>query len=113
MCELAETTRRELVELQAVLAGAEASVTRPEAATALDELARTSRRHGHEVDLQAPTGPLPSLVVDVVREALSNVRKHAGPVPTQVSFVRSANGVEVRVSDPGGAGTARPEPAWA
>ncbi|MFE9630486.1 sensor histidine kinase [Streptomyces sp. NPDC006463] len=78
----------------------------------LDELVDTFRHAGLPVEvivqLGRADGPLPAAVdlaaYRVVQEALTNVRKHAGPgARAEVSVVRVGTSVEVTVLDDGGA----------
>ncbi|MFF8269346.1 sensor histidine kinase [Streptomyces sp. NPDC016562] len=77
----------------------------------LDDLVDTFRHAGLPVDvivqLDTGAGPLPAAVdlaaYRVIQEALTNVRKHAGPgVRAEVSVVRVGPSVEVTVLDDGG-----------
>ncbi|WP_443069015.1 sensor histidine kinase [Streptomyces sp. NBC_01278] len=77
----------------------------------LDELVDTFRHAGLPVKVMVELGrerdPLPAAVdlaaYRVIQEALTNVRKHAGPeVRTEVSVVRVGTSVEVTVLDDGG-----------
>ncbi|WP_373039426.1 sensor histidine kinase [Streptomyces sp. NRRL S-448] len=90
----------------------------------LDELVDTFRHAGLPVEvivqLDGTTGPLPAAVdlaaYRVIQEALTNVRKHAGPgAKAEVSVVGVGPSVEVTVLDDGGeaadAADAAPEPA--
>jgi signal transduction histidine kinase len=79
----------------------------------LDELVDTFRHAGLPVtvilQLGGGEGPLPAAVdlaaYRVIQEALTNVRKHAGPqARAEVSVVRVGASVEVTVLDDGGAG---------
>lgn len=83
----------------------------------LDELVDTFRHAGLPVEvivqLGRADGPLPAAVdlaaYRVVQEALTNVRKHAGPgARAEVSVVRVGTSVEVTVLDDGGAPPADP-----
>ncbi|MFD0268351.1 sensor histidine kinase [Streptomyces sp. NPDC127106] len=85
----------------------------------LDELVDTFRHAGLPVkvmvELDGDGGPLPAAVdlaaYRVIQEALTNVRKHAGPgASAEVSVVRVGASTEVTVLDDGGG---RPEPAAA
>lgn len=87
----------------------------------LDELADTFRHAGLPVkvmvELGRDPGPLPAAVdlaaYRVIQEALTNVRKHAGPgARAEVSVVRVGASTEVTVLDDGGTG-ADPSPASA
>ncbi len=80
-----------------------ASLAPPPGLDDLDRLLAESRAAGLPVDRHDeghPT-PLPRLVESaayrVVQEALTNVHRHAGPVPTQVSLRHDPDQVEVRV----------------
>ncbi|MFD3549395.1 sensor histidine kinase [Streptomyces sp. NPDC058655] len=85
----------------------------------LDELVDTFRHAGLPVEVavqvEGPTGgPLPAAVdlaaYRVIQEALTNVRKHAGPgARAEVSVVRVGPSVEVTVLDDGGS-SADPSP---
>ncbi|MFG2993875.1 sensor histidine kinase [Streptomyces sp. NPDC048257] len=77
----------------------------------LDELVDTFRHAGLPVEvivqLDGEAGPLPAAVdlaaYRVIQEALTNVRKHAGPgARAEVSVVRVGPSVEVTVLDDGG-----------
>ncbi|MFD6972676.1 sensor histidine kinase [Streptomyces sp. NPDC059979] len=77
----------------------------------LDELVDTFRHAGLPVEvivqLDREAGPLPAAVdlaaYRVIQEALTNVRKHAGPgAKAEVSVVRVGPSVEVTVLDDGG-----------
>ncbi|MCB2222735.1 MAG: sensor domain-containing protein [Actinobacteria bacterium] len=76
---------------------------------AVDGLVGDLREAGLRVDL-AVEGSLDGIPLEVsrsgyriVQEALTNVLKHAGPVPTRVSLHRSAGAVEIEVlNDPPG-----------
>ncbi|MCK8679721.1 sensor histidine kinase [Streptomyces lichenis] len=79
----------------------------------LDELLAGFRHAGLPVQLARPDeGPLPSAVdlaaYRIIQEALTNVRKHAGPgVRAEVSVLRFGGSVEVTVLDDGGRAWAR------
>ncbi|MGW3328489.1 sensor histidine kinase [Streptomyces virginiae] len=85
----------------------------------LDELVDTFRHAGLPVEVivqleDVAAGPLPAAVdlaaYRVIQEALTNVRKHAGPgAKAEVSVVRVGPSVEVTVLDDGG-GSADPAP---
>ncbi len=84
----------------------------------LDELVDTFRHAGLPVEvivqLDGAAGPLPAAVdlaaYRVIQEALTNVRKHAGPgAKAEVSVVRVGPSVEVTVLDDGGE-SAEPAP---
>ncbi|WP_405533602.1 sensor histidine kinase [Streptomyces avidinii] len=87
----------------------------------LDELVDTFRHAGLPVEvivqLDGAAGPLPAAVdlaaYRVIQEALTNVRKHAGPgAKAEVSVVRVGPSVEVTVLDDGGrSADPAPEPA--
>ncbi|WUX20066.1 sensor histidine kinase [Streptomyces sp. NBC_01439] len=90
----------------------------------LDELVDTFRHAGLPVEVivqvDGEPGALPGVLpaaVDlaayrVIQEALTNVRKHAGPgARAEVSVVRVGPSVEVTVLDDGGEGTEPAEPA--
>ncbi|WP_326593866.1 sensor histidine kinase [Streptomyces sp. NBC_01294] len=86
----------------------------------LDELVDTFRHAGLPVEvivqLDREAGPLPAAVdlaaYRVIQEALTNVRKHAGPgAKAEVSVVRVGPSVEVTVLDDGGGGGAEPPDA--
>ncbi|MGW6984084.1 sensor histidine kinase [Streptomyces sp. NPDC054932] len=88
----------------------------------LDELVDTFRHAGLPVEVivqldGTAVGPLPAAVdlaaYRVIQEALTNVRKHAGPgARAEVSVVRVGPSVEVTVLDDGGdAGDQAPGPA--
>ncbi|MFJ3910239.1 sensor histidine kinase [Streptomyces vinaceus] len=82
----------------------------------LDELVNTFRHAGLPVKVMVELGdgardPLPAAVdlaaYRVIQEALTNVRKHAGPqVRAEVSVVRVGSSVEVTVLDDGGTAAA-------
>jgi signal transduction histidine kinase len=81
----------------------------------LDELVDTFRNAGLPVkvmvELGRDAGPLPAAVdlaaYRVIQEALTNVRKHAGPrARAEVSVVRVGESAEVTVLDDGGAAAA-------
>ncbi|MFK0253086.1 sensor histidine kinase [Streptomyces sp. NPDC090445] len=81
----------------------------------LDELVDTFRNAGLPVkvmvELDGDSGPLPAAVdlaaYRVIQEALTNVRKHAGPgASAEVSVVRVGVSTEVTVLDDGGADSA-------
>jgi signal transduction histidine kinase len=84
----------------------------------LDDLVGTFRNAGLPVEVaRAAEGPVLPASVDlaayrVVQEALTNVRKHAGPeARAEVSVVHVGQNVEITVLDNGPeAGAARPEP---
>ncbi|MGW6787389.1 sensor histidine kinase [Streptomyces sp. NPDC054987] len=85
----------------------------------LDELVDTFRHAGLPVEvivhLDCGTGPLPAAVdlaaYRVIQEALTNVRKHAGPdARAEVSVVRVGPSVEVTVLDDGGTEPGATEP---
>ncbi|WP_374778266.1 sensor histidine kinase [Streptomyces sp. NBC_01310] len=84
----------------------------------LDELVDTFRHAGLPVEvivqLDREAGPLPAAVdlaaYRVIQEALTNVRKHAGPgARAEVSVVRVGPSVEVTVLDDGGGGAEAPD----
>ncbi|MFD6916708.1 sensor histidine kinase [Streptomyces virginiae] len=88
----------------------------------LDELVDTFRHAGLPVEVivqleDVAAGPLPAAVdlaaYRVIQEALTNVRKHAGPgAKAEVSVVRVGPSVEVTVLDDGGeSADPAPEPA--
>ncbi|MDJ0383288.1 histidine kinase [Streptomyces sp. G-G2] len=88
----------------------------------LDALVDTFRHAGLPVDVIVQLGPgrdaaLPAAVdlaaYRVIQEALTNVRKHAGPgARAEVSVVRVGSSAEVTVLDDGGSGAdSSPEPA--
>ncbi|MEU9163687.1 sensor histidine kinase [Streptomyces sp. NPDC048424] len=87
----------------------------------LEELVDTFRHAGLPVKVivqldDGGAGALPAAVdlaaYRVIQEALTNVRKHAGPgARAEVSVVRVGPSVEVTVLDDGGAGASAAEPA--
>ena len=118
--DLAATTDRELTALLDVLRAPRDAVALPpelDASSGLErlrQLVTEARRHGHPVELRAGQlsvpAPVAHAVVDVVRESLTNVRKHAGPVPTEVavSVDPGSDAVEVLVVNGPGRPSAGP-----
>lgn len=87
----------------------EAPPAAPPSLDRLDELIEDVRAAGLPVELVVEGGEadLPRAVdvsaYRVVQEALTNVLRHAGPVPTAVTVARSAGGVTVEVANARGA----------
>ncbi|NRN70455.1 Integral membrane sensor signal transduction histidine kinase [Kibdelosporangium sp. 4NS15] len=75
----------------------------------LPELAERARSAGVAVTMTAPAVSLPSgvemSVYRIVQEALTNVVKHAGPVPCTVTVTTSGQEVRITVVDSGPGGT--------
>ncbi|WP_267241151.1 sensor histidine kinase [Streptomyces sp. PR69] len=115
LAHVREASRSALTELRATV-GLLRQSGDPEAPTepapglhVLDELITTFRQAGLPVDVARADGgePLPAAVdlaaYRIVQEALTNVRKHAGPDATaEVSVVRVGPAVEITVLDSGG-----------
>ena len=79
--------------------------------TRLDGLVEQARAAGLPVQLSIEGAPdvlspgVDGTAYRVLQEALTNARKHAGPVPTRVTVRYGAHAVELRVENgPGGAG---------
>ncbi|MFG2296649.1 sensor histidine kinase [Streptomyces sp. NPDC048603] len=125
LAHVREASRSALNELRATV-GLLRQSGDPEAPTepapglgVLDDLVDTFRNAGLPVQLAVQQGPeegsaLPAAVdlaaYRVIQEALTNVRKHAGPeAKAEVSVVRVGTSVEITVLDDGGTDT--PEPA--
>ncbi|MDL5160013.1 sensor histidine kinase [Actinomycetospora termitidis] len=80
--------------------------------SALDDLAAPLRASGGEVRIEVDDGTEPvSTVVEVVREALTNVAKHAGPTGVTVEVRAAGPATEVEVRDDGPVPGHRPPPA--
>ena len=108
--ELAAVTQRELVALLELLrTPGLREQPRDADLSAVGELVEQARRHGHTVELDVTPGPVAATVAeavtDIVREGLTNVRKHAGPVPTDVSVRVGEGTVEVVVANAPGSPT--------
>ncbi|MET9698220.1 histidine kinase [Streptomyces sp. NPDC006529] len=126
LAHVREASRSALNELRATVgllrqSGDPAAPTEPAPGLAvLDALVDTFRHAGLPVDVVVQLGPeggaaLPGAVdlaaYRVIQEALTNVRKHAGPgARAEVSVVRVGGSAEVTVLDDGGTG-ADPSPA--
>ncbi|MFJ3923818.1 sensor histidine kinase [Streptomyces sp. NPDC090022] len=115
LAHVREASRSALNELRATVgllrqSGDPEAPTEPAPGLArLDELVDTFRHAGLPVDvaLNDSQGPLPAAVdlaaYRVIQEALTNVRKHAGPgARAEVSVIRVGPSVEVTVLDDGG-----------
>ncbi|MGH2731347.1 MAG: sensor histidine kinase [Actinomycetota bacterium] len=80
----------------------------------LEALIREAREAGLEVELtlEDPPQPLPAALdlsaYRIVQEALTNVRKHAGPTRTKVCIRYPAHGLEIEVVDEGSRSPSRP-----
>jgi signal transduction histidine kinase len=98
---LAAETERELAVLLASLYAPRAAGERGAVLAELRALVDTARRHGQPVELEVrgktPLAPPAHHLVDVVREALTNARKHAGPAPVRVTLRAGDDAVEVEV----------------
>ncbi|MEU8623967.1 histidine kinase [Streptomyces sp. NPDC048669] len=115
LAHVREASRSALNELRATVgllrqSGDPEAPTEPAPGLAvLDELVKTVRRAGLPVEVACATGhgpPLPAAVdlaaYRVIQEALTNVRKHAGPgAKAEVSVVRVGATAEVMVLDNG------------
>ncbi|MER5935577.1 histidine kinase [Streptomyces sp. NPDC002054] len=122
LAHVREASRSALNELRATVgllrqSGDPEAPTEPAPGLAvLDELVDTFRHAGLPVAVAVDRpagsdGPLPAAVdlaaYRVIQEALTNVRKHAGPgAKAEVSVVRVGSSVEVTVLDDGGSGPA-------
>jgi signal transduction histidine kinase len=113
--ELAAATQRELVALLEMLhapgLGEALAVDAPGGAPDVAALVDAARRAGQTVELElepVPVSPaVAAVIADVVREGLTNARKHAGAVPADVAVRRAADpgAVEVVVANAPGAPT--------
>ncbi len=109
--DLTEIAQQAQADVREYLMGAKAVMAaRGEFFPALREyLVRFSRQYNLPVQLSAPAeveqyGLAPETEVQLLRiiqEALSNVRKHAGPANVQVVFSREDAGLQVAVIDDG------------
>jgi signal transduction histidine kinase len=108
MAAVRRTAHEALVEMRrllSVLREDEPTYEPTPATSDLDDLVATAREAGLPVELrrEGDFDGLPSgvslAVYRVVQESLTNVRKHAGSVPTQVLIHRGPSRVEVSVSN--------------
>ncbi|MER5728682.1 histidine kinase [Streptomyces sp. NPDC002138] len=125
LAHVREASRSALNELRATVgllrqSGDPEAPTEPAPGLAvLDALVDTFRHAGLPVDVIVQLGPEPGAALPaavdlaayrVIQEALTNVRKHAGPgARAEVSVVRVGSSAEVTVLDDGGSG-ADPSP---
>lgn len=109
-----------LADLPGIVRAANASGLR---AVLEGEASDREARNGEAPDREAPDGEAPGgealgevspgaqlTVCAIVREALNNAYRHAGPTDVRVSVRREGDAIAVRVADSGPLGAWRPEP---
>ncbi|MFT3754623.1 MAG: sensor histidine kinase [Pseudoxanthomonas sp.] len=105
MAEAERVAREALVEVRSAVTGIRAADLAAELASAKLLLASSQVQVDHEAPPPLPAGVERTLAL-VLREAATNIARHAHASQARVAFTRSADAVELRIEDNGRGGIA-------